>query len=171
MCPTTCRVPSIIFLIATACRSCEFPFLVHEVSLHLLQDYPIWIGSHGSLEPLNLYKTCKLSFHTFIAHNYTSGCDTLKFNCMGHAPYWNSPNFISPKMAYWAIRHVFLPPKFPSIQFVDALLPYHLGEPECISLTKCCMGYIVIHVFHWYSICKYVHDSNLSTITVLLGAI
>ena len=69
MCPTTCRVPSIIFLIATACRSCEFPFLVHEVSLHLLQDYPIWIGSHGSLEPLNLYKTCKLSFHTFIAHN------------------------------------------------------------------------------------------------------
>ena len=68
--PTTCRVPSIVFLIAMACRSCKyFLFLVHKVSLHLPKDYPIYIGSHGSLKPLNLYKTCKLSFHTLIAHN------------------------------------------------------------------------------------------------------
>ena len=40
--PTTSRAPSIVFLIATACRSHEYsPFLIHKVSLHLPKDYPI----------------------------------------------------------------------------------------------------------------------------------
>ena len=76
MCPTTYRVPSIVFLIATACRSCEFP--VSRSQSKLSSACRIQIGSGGSIEPLNLYKTCKLSFHTFIAHNQTSGYCTCK---------------------------------------------------------------------------------------------
>ena len=40
------------FLIAMACGSCEF--LVHKVSLHLPNYYPIQIGTHGSLESLSI---------------------------------------------------------------------------------------------------------------------
>ena len=73
MCPTTCSSWGTInhLLIAMGCGSCEFPVSRSQSKspsakgLSHIQE----IGSHGSLEPLNLYKTCKLSFQTFIAHN------------------------------------------------------------------------------------------------------
>ena len=67
--PTNLQLDTINhLLIAMAYGSCEF--LVHKVSLHLPNYYPIQIGTHGSLESLNLYKMCKLSVHT---HDQTTG--------------------------------------------------------------------------------------------------
>ena len=43
----------------------NFQFLVHKVSFYLQKDYPIYIDTHGSLESLNLYKTCVNCHFTF----------------------------------------------------------------------------------------------------------
>ena len=98
------------------------------------------MGTYSSLESLNLYKMCMLSFHTqlnyWISQLYICtvckiypGHATPELNCKGHAPYSNSPNFISPKVVQQTICLIFLPPKFPSIRYI--------GEVLCTPMQNC----------------------------------
>ena len=121
-------------LITMACGLYEFPVsrspskppsipqILHilyrvYISMSIPKDYPIQIGTHGSLESLNLYKTCKLSLPTIklpdIVASYAIAICTPKLNCMGHTPYSNSPNFISPKVVQQTIRKFSYHQSFP----------------------------------------------------------
>ena len=132
-CPTTCRVTTILsitFLITTACGLCKFP-VAHSQGKspsskglsHI--DWYLW-----QPRTIDLYKTCKLSFHTFIQKN--TGYNTAKLNCKRYFPYSNSPNFISPKVVQQTIHQIFLPPKFPSIRYMTTLKYFYL---EYLSLA------------------------------------
>ena len=52
-----------------SCEPCpldhvNFLFFIHKVSLHLPKDYPIQIGTHSSLEPLNLQNVQAVISHS-----------------------------------------------------------------------------------------------------------
>ena len=113
-CPTTSRVSSVVFLIATACRSCEFPVSHSQssyLSLILSKDYPIQIGSHGSLKPLNLYK--RVSCHFTLSSLTIKLADILqftKFYFTKDGLAGNPPNFptLHTVMVFTQIQYIYL---------------------------------------------------------------